>query len=63
MVGLTPLDTRPLAHSQHRTRLRSSDRTIASMAADFGYRSESAFSHAFTMATDHAPRLGAPVER
>jgi AraC-like DNA-binding protein len=56
MVGLPPLDylarwrIRRAAHE-----LRSSDRTIASVAADFGYGSESAFSHAFKRITGEPP--------
>ncbi|MFG1704385.1 AraC family transcriptional regulator [Nonomuraea sp. M3C6] len=56
MVGLPPLDyvarwrIRRAGHE-----LRSSDRTVASVAADFGYGSESAFSHAFKRITGEPP--------
>jgi AraC-like DNA-binding protein len=35
--------------------LRSSDRTVASVAAQFGYTSESAFSNAFKRVTGQSP--------
>ena len=35
--------------------LRSNDRTVASVAAEFGYTSESSFSNTFKRVTGHAP--------
>jgi AraC-like DNA-binding protein len=56
LVGLAPLDyllqwrIRSAANA-----LRTSDRTVASVAAEWGYGSESAFSAAFKRVTGHPP--------
>ena len=56
LVGLSPMDylVRWRVHSAARI-LRSSDRTVASVAAEFGYTSESSFSNTFKRVTGHAP--------
>ncbi|MFC4589487.1 AraC family transcriptional regulator [Sphaerisporangium corydalis] len=69
-VGLTPLDylARWRVRSAARA-LRSTDRTVASIAAEFGYASEGAFSSAFKRVTGQAPTEhrrapeGMPVSR
>ena len=65
LVGLPPLDylARLRIRSAGRA-LRSTDRTVSSVATEFGYGSESAFSTAFKL-TGHTPaqyrRLPAPT--
>jgi AraC-like DNA-binding protein len=56
LVGLPPMDylLRWRIHSAARV-LRSSDRTVASVATEFGYTSESSFSNAFKRVTGHPP--------
>ncbi|GAA4493403.1 AraC family transcriptional regulator [Actinoallomurus oryzae] len=56
LVGLPPLDylARWRIRSAARV-LRSSERTVGSVAAEFGYSSESAFSNAFKRMTGHPP--------
>lgn len=56
LVGLPPMDylVRWRVHSAART-LRFSDRTVASVAAEFGYTSESSFSNTFKRVTGHPP--------
>jgi AraC-like DNA-binding protein len=56
MVGLPPLDylARWRIRSAARA-LRSSDRTVGSVATQFGYSSESAFSNAFKRMVGHPP--------
>ncbi|MEW9534508.1 AraC family transcriptional regulator [Microbispora sp. NPDC049125] len=56
LVGLPPLDY--LTHWRIRSAaraLRTGDRTVASVAAEWGYASESAFSNAFKRVTGHPP--------
>jgi AraC-like DNA-binding protein len=66
LVGLSPLDylARWRIRSAGRA-LRSTDRTVSSVATEFGYGSESAFSTAFKRLTGHTPaqyrRLPAPT--
>jgi AraC-like DNA-binding protein len=62
-VGMTPLDYL----SQWRIRsaaraLLAGDRTVASVAAEWGYASESAFSNAFKRVTGHPPARYRTVE-
>jgi AraC-like DNA-binding protein len=56
LVGLPPVDylVRWRVHSAARA-LRSSDRTVASVATEFGYTSESSFSNTFKRVTGHPP--------
>ncbi|MGP4014391.1 helix-turn-helix domain-containing protein [Saccharopolyspora sp. 5N708] len=56
LVGVPPLDylARWRMQSAIRT-VRSTDRTIASIAGEFGYASEAAFSNAFKRITGHPP--------
>jgi AraC-like DNA-binding protein len=56
LVGLPPMDylVRWRIHSAAHL-LRSSDRTVASVAAEFGYTSESSFSNTFKRVTGHPP--------
>ncbi|MBP2479164.1 AraC-like DNA-binding protein [Crossiella equi] len=56
LVGLPPLDylARWRLHSAERA-LRHGDRTVSSVAAEFGYRSESAFSTAFKRVLGRSP--------
>jgi AraC-like DNA-binding protein len=56
LVGLSPLDylLRWRIQSAART-LRAGNRTVASVAAEWGYGSESAFSNAFKRVTGHPP--------
>jgi AraC-like DNA-binding protein len=65
-VGLSPLDylARWRIRSAARA-LRSGERTVGSVAAEFGYGSESAFSNAFKRMTGHSParhRLSSPPD-
>jgi AraC-like DNA-binding protein len=56
LVGLPPVDYLVRWRIQSAARiLRSSDRTVASVAAQFGYTSESAFSNAFKRVTGQSP--------
>jgi AraC-like DNA-binding protein len=56
LVGLPPLDylARWRIQAAGRT-LRSTDRTVYSVATEFGYGSESAFSTAFKRVTGQSP--------
>lgn len=56
LVGLPPLDYLARWRMQSAVRvLRTTDRTVASIAAEFGYASESAFSNAFKRVTGQPP--------
>lgn len=56
LIGLPPLDYLARWRMQSAVRvLRTTDRTVASIAAGFGYASESAFSNAFKRVTGRSP--------
>ncbi|MDN3359666.1 AraC family transcriptional regulator [Actinomadura sp. DC4] len=56
LVGLPPLDYLGRWRIRSAARaLRSGERTVGSVAAEFGYGSESAFSNAFKRVTGHPP--------
>ncbi|MGP4015049.1 AraC family transcriptional regulator [Saccharopolyspora sp. 5N708] len=56
LVGVPPLDYLARWRMQSAIRaVRSTDRTIASIAGEFGYASEAAFSNAFKRITAHPP--------